>query len=598
MLNINNNTTNNIFKDFESITSVNTSYSAAISNSSKPDSIEINTNKEIASVKVADTEPKKSKKKGILVATVGTSILTAGIAALVLTKGFSSASYKKINQLIDILNDKIYSSTISEKSKGFLDKVSLVFAKGMKSVLSGLKGISNFNAVKDNAFDNVVRKSKRASKAADNVTGLFKKFAYESVDSSYSKVHIDTDDMYAMLKTYSSKLKTNADINKVITIKGVQKTLGEWIEELGTHTDEMKTAYEKGFSKKIRLERDMVRQDSLSDLSQKVKNTLWHENGGIINFKQNAQKFKTYITEDLSQDGKVKLRNEIMASRKALSNNIEHNYSVIKTNLGEIADKIDIEDTASAEILRKISGKMTQYKKLAGVNEITERANLTSEIIADLQAFSKNISASEKYSSEIKKSINSQLEYISQDVLQHSKKGSVEEILTIINGLQREGVIDKKTAKVISSKADKITKGINKASSMEANDLYDKMAEFKVGSAPTDLLGLIFPVGVAGAAIASADNKNERVSTALTTGIPILGSIASMMYGTTKMLTGPKNLILSFSIGAVLNGIGTAANKLYLSYQEKQSIIQVALDAYKNNTFFNPKLNEEKSSPQ
>ena len=112
-------------------------------------------------------------------------------------------------------------------------------------------------------------------------------------------------------------------------------------------------------------------------------------------------------------------------------------------------------------------------------------------------------------------------------------------------------------------------------------DAYEKMAELRVGSAPTDILGILAPVAIATWLVTSAKTKDERVSKTLTQGIPIIGGIATTYYGTTRMFTGPKNIALGIGTAYILNIIGTQLDNWYKSYLEKQSVFKATLASLK-----------------
>ncbi|MDD3236876.1 MAG: hypothetical protein PHV37_02105 [Candidatus Gastranaerophilales bacterium] len=607
MINVNNTTSNNVFKDFPELYPKAQTPQVANSplNDKKKDTVELKSDEHIASVKVSD-EIKQSHKGGILAATLGTTILTAGIFAVVLTKGAGLGNYKKVNALLEELNDRIYQSSLSKKSKNIFNKVDLALANGMKKVLSGMKAVANFTAIKDSAADKLLRSNPKTAKVADGITHTFKKVATKAVDGAYDKAHILSDDFYGHLLDSITKINNNSniDLTQMVSIKGQTKPLVAWLEDIKSSGKVMQNVFTDGFSKKSRLEREVVREKSLTDLPAEVWDTLWGKNGGIFNFKGNANKFKSYITEDLSIDGKITLRTSIEKSRRRLTNNVSHNVDAVRTNVRELTDKLLLEDDAARASLRQISQKMNVYEDITGAEELVRRQQMAKDIVADFEEFIKGVKSSDLYDAKTKKAIDKQVKYITNDVLLNDKKGAMQDIMTIVNGLNHQSIVgldgedikvfEDPVARMLDRKSHKITKSINKATTLEANDLYDKFAEFKVGSAPTDLLGLVFPLGLGIGAVSKAKDKNEKVSTTLTTGIPILGTIGSMIVGTTKMLSGPKNMALSLGIGAVLNLVGEACNKLYLEYQDKKSLTQIALDAYKNNPLFNQQMSTTK----
>ena len=128
--------------------------------------------------------------------------------------------------------------------------------------------------------------------------------------------------------------------------------------------------------------------------------------------------------------------------------------------------------------------------------------------------------------------------------------------------------------------AKQITKGMKDATELEMGEYFLKQAELKVGSAPNDVISVLFPVGVGAAAIAKGDDKDEKISATLTTVIPLVGTFATFVYGTVKMLSGAKNLIFSGVSGLALSALGNYADKLYKKYKDSGSLTNVVKDEY------------------
>lgn len=548
----------------------------------------------IPSIKVSEADHPKKKKKvwSVLTATMGSSILAAGAAVFILNKGFSYTSYNRINKIIDKLNDSIEKTALSKKSRNLVDRAGIFVRKGLRNVLNGIKVSANFNAIKDSSFDAIVGKPKFMRKILDKTTNVFKRISTKAVDQAYNKVLLKINEgLCPEITLFLNKIKANKniDLERIVTIKEVSKPLKVWLKELETHQANISSNFNEGFSKAARNIRAQEREEALQGLGQKVRNALWKDNGGIFNFKENGEKFKTYITESLSQDGKIRIKDKVVNKRKGLTNNISHNYKSVKSGIAEIRRNLSTADTDSSAVLRKINEKMEAYKTLGGELEDKKRIDLVGEISKLFEELESKVSKSGKYTEETKDFIRKQSSYISNEVLGQSKKGELEEAITIIRGLTKNGIMDRSTEKALIKSSKDITKSLTKATSMETDELYDKFAEFAVGSAPPDVLSLIFPLGVAGAAIASADTKDKKISKTLTTGIPLIGTLVTMLVGTAKMFSGVKNLVFGAVTGLVLNSAGKILDKAYKDYSQNKSFTQLAINAYKNNTIFTQK---------
>lgn len=81
--------------------------------------------------------------------------------------------------------------------------------------------------------------------------------------------------------------------------------------------------------------------------------------------------------------------------------------------------------------------------------------------------------------------------------------------------------------------------------------VIDKHRDTNIGNAISDAAGMIAAVGGLGAAVATADNKEERKSTFLNLGLPILSTLGFMIYGNMKNIAGVKSMMTGLALGEV-----------------------------------------------
>lgn len=503
----------------------------------------------------------KSKTKRILFgSTIASTIFTAGIFGLLLAKGIHGGT-------LSVWGNKLakdIQSSSAVKHQNFSSKSKYYAKKGAKKVIDGMQGVSNFTAIKDWLCDKLFRTNKVTTKFTEKTTSGFKKVVDKTLGKKYNKVEISLKDFSSLLREYKIQdLKSLSPSVKseAVNIKGVTKTLGEWIEILEQQTQRLETTFDKNFSLGARIKRDANRSKLLNDLSQKIKNRFFKNKKSLFDIKN----YKTYATEELSRPAQEKLKDEILAAKKELTNNIEYISEGIKTNLNSLLNNIKPDDSSSLKLLNLIKKKLELFKKCSGNNEAIVRENISKEITSMLKNLDNSLSG-KKYSVKekeiIKGLINQTTESVTAAAGNHSK-GALEEIMTILNGLKNSKYLTENAYKEYSKLSKKISTGLEKASDLEIGEYFLKQAELKVGSAPTDVLSVLFPIGASTYAIAKADNKDERVSAALTTCIPLVGTFAAFVYGTTKMLSGAKNLIFSLCSGALLGIIGDYCDKLY-----------------------------------
>ena len=135
----------------------------------------------------------------------------------------------------------------------------------------------------------------------------------------------------------------------------------------------------------------------------------------------------------------------------------------------------------------------------------------------------------------------------------------------LIQKLEKAGLDDfvEKHLKGISDSRIKSQTKLRKAIMTEGNDLFDKMRDVKVGSAPNDIAGMVTTTGLLGVYLAQADDKNQKVEVALTTGVPLGLGMLSTTIATMKMITGFKALALGGATTMFANIIGKVINKKY-----------------------------------
>ena len=136
------------------------------------------------------------------------------------------------------------------------------------------------------------------------------------------------------------------------------------------------------------------------------------------------------------------------------------------------------------------------------------------------------------------------------------------QILELLESSCGEEYLLKHSKNMAKSRSD-AARALNNAIRTEANDLFDKMRDVKIGSAPTDILSMAGTAGLMGVYLAQAEDKDQRVEVALTTGVPLgLGMIATT-FATMKMYAGIKSLAFGAITTFIANTIGKVINKQY-----------------------------------
>ncbi len=511
-----------------------------------------NNNQPIASIKLNSEENYKTT----LTTAVASIAIAGAIGGIVLAKGPSSTFFKKINSYLQKLDDKIFDYTQRYNSLGTIQKWYLKINKGLRKALESLQLCNNFTAIKDSSFKWLCNKF-YLTKPMEWVTNQFKKITIMSSKKAYQNARNITDNNISSLREFIPKIKDNPS---------AQQALKDFLNKLEHNILYLTNATS-------RSQRLVKIQDATKNIGQEVgaelKEIFCHPT------KKNIKKLSLYRTEVKAAPGRENLQKTLQDARRSFTFNIDDKTKIMTEAKDEIARMIDVTDKTSRQILRNITKQIKAYGKLSGTAEIQKRTLLVSELknnILKLKTITTN------YSSEDKKLLISHISEIEDILNSTDQKGIIEDILQLL----KSSLKDKNTKDYIKAKSltQEIRNSINKAFDTELK-LYDKFAEYSVGSAPTDMLGLLLPVGLATYAISKGKDKDEKISATLNAGIPICGAVLTSFISTAKMMSNMQGLVMGFIAGIILNALGSKADESYKEYSKKQLFIQKALDAYK-----------------
>lgn len=162
--------------------------------------------------------------------------------------------------------------------------------------------------------------------------------------------------------------------------------------------------------------------------------------------------------------------------------------------------------------------------------------------------------------------------FIAEDLVKNQKENFIaplKEAKSKINELDKQIIElieksgNKENIQNLTKAGSDAANSLNNAIRTEGNDLFDKMRDVKIGSAPTDILGMAGTAGLMGVYLAQAKDKDQKVEVALTTGVPLgLGMLATT-FATMKMYTGIKSLAFGAVTTFIANSIGKIINSEY-----------------------------------
>ena len=118
----------------------------------------------------------------------------------------------------------------------------------------------------------------------------------------------------------------------------------------------------------------------------------------------------------------------------------------------------------------------------------------------------------------------------------------------------------------------KTNKGLRKANHSECVEYFDKKRDLMLGGAPTDIISGLVPVGLSGIAIGTADNKDDRLSRAITAGFPAVAGVGASFALTAMLFSGVQGLVYGGLVGAGLSLLGSTVDKAITKAKQKEVV--------------------------
>lgn len=509
--------------------------------------------KPIASIMVSDVEqPKSGIKKYVAGVSIGGGILLTLIAGAFLSKGVSGGVNRRIEEFSKKLSRKTFDLKSDYKNLTLKQKISLKLAQAMKPVATILEASSNLNVFKDGFVAQCFKKI-HAMPLFNKINGAFKSVVLKTKNNAYK----------------NSEMSMVKFSNYVENLAKSEKAKGQNLDYLAQGISD---SYFSNFSTQQHFKRSQNMWESLGDLHERVWNSfnIFKKENNIF-AKGNRGRLKNYMTMKECEKERNAVADIIKSQKKSISNNITDNYNELLRAYDDLKIIIDPKEKHSVELMRDISQKIEKYKRLSGAQEAAERVKLADSLRENLASLKNHLSTK-------KIDIHNQINHF-ESVLnpKRTDKGQVQETLTRIKEAFGKDSAEYKQAKKY---ADELNRDLNHAISTEMT-AYEKLAELQMGSAPTDILGILAPAALGTALVIKADTKDQRITNTLTQGIPILGGIGTAYYGTTRMLTGPTNMALGLISGALLGIIGAKVDDVRKGYQDKQNAFKTEFEAMK-----------------
>lgn len=508
------------------------------------------------------TTTTKSKKKifGLIGVSAGSVLLLTIISLTTLSKGFSGSIARHLKKVSEQARKKIYELKASRKELTKNQKIQLKISKVAKYTSEAMQASANISAIKDGFTQHLLNKMK-LGKVTDKINEVFKKISLKTKTNAYQKAEISLVEFCNSIDAVIEKIPESSI--KARMKENVLKLLEQ---------------YSKTFSTQRHMQRSELVWEKLKTLHEDVYNAIFRPKDG---FMKNLKAYKTYVTTDLSAKQTDEIYKDVIRSKRLLSNALIDVQNEIKNELFKLKIIVNVNNGMAISKLKEMATLLETNKTLNGPKEQKLRAELYKSLEYKLDELI-DITKEDFVSSEAKQMLMQSVQnfrcLLNEDAY---KKGLLQEIVTDVKKLSLSNDIAEQEYKALHKFAAKVNKSLNNA--IECEDIaYEKLAELRVGSASTDIIGILGPAALATFFVVNSKNKKERISNTLTKGIPILGGIAVSYYGTTRGFTGVKNLVIGLVTGLLLNALGHETDVFVKKHRKEQEKLKKAFEALKN----------------
>ncbi len=498
----------------------------------------------------------KSNKKlfGIIGISVGSALLLTVIGLFTLSKGFSGNIARKLRKISDSAKKAIYDLSTQSQELTESQKVKLRLHKGVQHFADAMQASSNISAVKDSAMLKLLKKL-HLEPMVNYIDKFFKnKLILKTKNVAYNEAE------YATIAFCNYLEKLAKEKNS---------------PELARKAKEIMSDYSAKYSAPNHIKRSEEAWESMHGLHDEVYNRLFKQKHGFLN---NLKQLRSYVTTDLIAPRRNVVNREIRQAKARISNNLTDVNEAIKDAFSDLKISINPRNDRAVDIVKKINKLLDEGKNLKGEAEAKSRAKLFENIKLHLDELSLIAKKDLKDPNDLKlaqQRISKFYEIIKPEFY---KKGLAQEAITDVKNMFEQGA-QSKEYKLAHKYMKEMNTKLNNAIYQEMN-VYEKMAELAVGSAPSDIIGILAPTALGVGMVINADNKDERISKTLTQGVPILGGVGVTYYGTVRGYTGAKNLMLGLGSGWILNIIGTKVDEYVKKYRGEQQKLKAAFESW------------------
>ncbi|MBR6099587.1 hypothetical protein IKP85_07555 [bacterium] len=498
---------------------------------------------------------KKSHKKRNLAFAVGSSALFVGGGVMMLMRGLPKNTQKYLESLKKFMEKKLEKSNI--KGADSWSEFWEYSIRKVDSFIEKSQSINNFTSLKDIGFKWLMDKSKPTAKAHQKITDFFERIARRTVIKSYKNTRQKFDNMYqAFDKLDESILKSNPD--EIIQYEGISYTKRQLIDLAKSYRQTVKDSVDDFTSTGSLLGRYMYIKKATAALYSHFWDKLSNNFLSKDNIFLKKEMWQTYIPDVQIMANKKSLNEQVAAIRHCISYTDKDKTEIISGYLKTLKNMIPPSDKDGLSLVRKLEWFLDNPE---GLTANKENFIKTLKMLKE-RPFEKGLE--EAVIQNQTKLRESNIKSIS-DLIEGKNSGKLQNMLAIYKSIAPYELAQSKA----ESSVRKAVSSFDKALKTETTDFFDKIRDLRLGSAPTDILSIIAPTAMIGYGLSEAADKDERISVMNKAGIPILGSIATSIFCTTRLISGGLSLAFGAITGAIFGVIGSKVDDARLAHKAK-----------------------------
>ena len=477
------------------------------------------------------------------------SLFVLGIGLLFISKGVQKKSKSSLEKVRDFFENRVDKSVLNNSTHriSFYD----YFVRRLNSYIRKSESINNFNSLKDILFMKFMHKTKPTRIIHQGITKLFEHISRNTVIKSYKKTQKKFDEMHKnfdMLDDYILKNHGNETVEfenkktRKIEILSKKQLVG------------MAKNYRAGVKMVVDIFTDEKTQNfryqQMKNSTSKLYSEFWNQSFKGFWTKENKFKRKemwqTFIASEQIRLKKADYAENVALSRKVLSYSDAEKKSYISEYIDNINRIIPIDDTEGISIIKRLKWYTRDSIPIEKIKE---------SFLIDVEKLEKHDiktclddDKAKMLSEDKNKNIN-----LIKNIVIDSDEGELKDMLDIYRVIAPFELTKSGTLNSVK----KATASFDKSINLETIEMYDKLRDLEIGSAPTDILTILISTAMIIRSLEKTDNKREKSTIMLKSGIPIAGAIMTSLISATKLVSGSKSIALGFISGIILNRIGT-----------------------------------------